>query len=115
MAHPQHAPRRLAHRGKGFGQDVVERLAGGEPFAEFRRLRLQRGIVERLHLRLEGVDLVDDLAERGDVAVVGRAEKAFGNAAEHGDFPWISMLERRSEEHTSELQSLMRISYAVFC
>src|SRR3546814_10842195 len=25
------------------------------------------------------------------------------------------VLERRSEEHTSELQSLMRISYAVFC
>src|SRR3546814_8427539 len=24
-------------------------------------------------------------------------------------------LQRRSEEHTSELQSLMRISYAVFC
>src|SRR3546814_2688378 len=27
----------------------------------------------------------------------------------------ISGLEQRSEEHTSELQSLMRISYAVFC
>src|SRR3546814_6350846 len=26
-----------------------------------------------------------------------------------------AMLEVRSEEHTSELQSLMRISYAVFC
>src|SRR3546814_9842408 len=26
-----------------------------------------------------------------------------------------SMLRNRSEEHTSELQSLMRISYAVFC
>src|SRR3546814_6218059 len=26
-----------------------------------------------------------------------------------------SSLSRRSEEHTSELQSLMRISYAVFC
>src|SRR3546814_5585669 len=25
------------------------------------------------------------------------------------------MLKNRSEEHTSELQSLMRISYAVFC
>src|SRR3546814_6724098 len=25
------------------------------------------------------------------------------------------LAERRSEEHTSELQSLMRISYAVFC
>src|SRR3546814_2750121 len=34
--------------------------------------------------------------------------------------PWAaysfgSMLRERSEEHTSELQSLMRISYAVFC
>src|SRR3546814_4269812 len=27
----------------------------------------------------------------------------------------LLMLDRRSEEHTSELQSLMRISYAVFC
>src|SRR3546814_5881385 len=27
----------------------------------------------------------------------------------------IAMLVSRSEEHTSELQSLMRISYAVFC
>src|SRR3546814_2820201 len=27
----------------------------------------------------------------------------------------IGFLSRRSEEHTSELQSLMRISYAVFC
>src|SRR3546814_9704055 len=26
-----------------------------------------------------------------------------------------SLCDRRSEEHTSELQSLMRISYAVFC
>src|SRR3546814_7933304 len=28
---------------------------------------------------------------------------------------WIAPLLLRSEEHTSELQSLMRISYAVFC
>src|SRR3546814_4475588 len=28
---------------------------------------------------------------------------------------WDELLELRSEEHTSELQSLMRISYAVFC
>src|SRR3546814_1553206 len=27
----------------------------------------------------------------------------------------VSSTSRRSEEHTSELQSLMRISYAVFC
>src|SRR3546814_7257774 len=29
--------------------------------------------------------------------------------------PWQWELPNRSEEHTSELQSLMRISYAVFC
>src|SRR3546814_1337258 len=27
----------------------------------------------------------------------------------------VGIVEQRSEEHTSELQSLMRISYAVFC
>src|SRR3546814_9624128 len=32
-----------------------------------------------------------------------------------GGFNGIKHLTRRSEEHTSELQSLMRISYAVFC
>src|SRR3546814_3108088 len=34
-----------------------------------------------------------------------------------GDFEALvsRMVEIRSEEHTSELQSLMRISYAVFC
>src|SRR3546814_6076021 len=30
-------------------------------------------------------------------------------------FGEVFLPERRSEEHTSELQSLMRISYAVFC
>src|SRR3546814_4807765 len=35
-----------------------------------------------------------------------------------GAMPWavtMAAQEMRSEEHTSELQSLMRISYAVFC
>src|SRR3546814_7627316 len=31
------------------------------------------------------------------------------------DLCWRGRKNRRSEEHTSELQSLMRISYAVFC
>src|SRR3546814_9665972 len=30
-------------------------------------------------------------------------------------WPTRTLAEQRSEEHTSELQSLMRISYAVFC
>src|SRR3546814_2565556 len=31
------------------------------------------------------------------------------------DYPQMLVILLRSEEHTSELQSLMRISYAVFC
>src|SRR3546814_6603144 len=37
------------------------------------------------------------------------------NIAVAGRFRCIATQQRRSEEHTSELQSLMRISYAVFC
>src|SRR3546814_1043008 len=33
----------------------------------------------------------------------------------HGAGSALTMCVNRSEEHTSELQSLMRISYAVFC
>src|SRR3546814_8764551 len=42
--------------------------------------------------------------ERGDD---GAPLEEVADQLDHGD--------RRSEEHTSELQSLMRISYAVFC
>src|SRR3546814_8152049 len=38
-----------------------------------------------------------------------------GSRRAQGDGRPCRALERRSEEHTSELQSLMRISYAVFC
>src|SRR3546814_5972295 len=40
------------------------------------------------------------------------AEARLGPDRLNGAYAWRSM---RSEEHTSELQSLMRISYAVFC
>src|SRR3546814_2449151 len=48
--------------------------------------------------------------EAADLAAVGRAA-AFTSAAR----PLNDLAGLRSEEHTSELQSLMRISYAVFC
>src|SRR3546814_14847399 len=38
-----------------------------------------------------------------------------GKPAGHPDFAGKDGDDPRSEEHTSELQSLMRISYAVFC
>src|SRR3546814_9831855 len=43
-----------------------------------------------------------------------QAQAASGNAA-RAEGLLIAFAARRSEEHTTELQSLMRISYAVFC
>src|SRR3546814_20567122 len=43
----------------------------------------------------------------------GRSTRHIMPAGNQGREPDLSR--RRSEEHTSELQSLMRISYAVFC
>src|SRR3546814_5020991 len=48
-------------------------------------------------------DQIPHRARRGEAAAAGKPNMA-GQS-----YP------RRSEEHTSELQSLMRISYAVFC
>src|SRR3546814_7700480 len=56
-------------------------------------------------------------AQRGDRFVVFEAvERAFGRLGVlHGARPAVVEAALRSEEHTSELQSLMRTSYAVFC
>src|SRR3546814_7146194 len=47
---------------------------------------------------------------RGDVSLRGQCENGLGEAGTRAFDPRIG-----SEEDTSELQSLMRISYAVFC
>src|SRR3546814_9090052 len=53
-----------------------------------------------------------DCRHRADPARQGLALGAVNQHWPNDDhFHWLS----RSEEHTSELQSLMRISYAVFC
>src|SRR3546814_2504877 len=49
-----------------------------------------------------------------DVAPVGR-EGTAAAGREAADYRMAARTQQRSEEHTSELQSLMRISYAVFC
>src|SRR3546814_8320936 len=66
-----------------------------------------------------GADAVDGLADVLDAVGVGEADIAFAELPEAGagdrrDAGFFEELVR-SEEHTSELQSLMRISYAVFC
>src|SRR3546814_6877870 len=44
-----------------------------------------------------------------------RADKDQRDDRSYGEMPTLEAPNVRSEEHTSELQSLMRISYAVFC
>src|SRR3546814_3338254 len=78
-----------------FGVDRPVRQSGNLRLALALPLNIF-GIGHRL--RREG-PVFDRLALRDDVVAMRR----------------VVMIVRRSEEHTSELQSLMRISYAVFC
>src|SRR3546814_3600398 len=74
---------------------------GGEPPFEV-SLSVDARVVSANHSGLVTIDAgYKSLSTDGGVAVVQRG------APETAFF--------RSEEHTSELQSLMRISYAVFC
>src|SRR3546814_7576306 len=53
--------------------------------------------------------------DREDVVPRHRADDVRGHDRQHRLDPRGHLAGARSEEHTSELQSLMRISYAVFC
>src|SRR3546814_5700940 len=55
-----------------------------------------------------------DSDERRDLFEAFRIDVTAHAASEEMSL-YATMLANRSEEHTSELQSLMRISYAVFC
>src|SRR3546814_10705186 len=72
-------------------------------------------IDEPLRFSLQRLDLIIDLAQRprrGEQAlrIIGRVEHT-----DLGRNRGTGHADARSEEHTSELQSLMSISYAVFC
>src|SRR3546814_794874 len=82
-------------------RDVVAGREGGDPGAD--------GLDDASAL----VAADDGQAQRevaGDGVLVGVAHPGDGHLDED-----VTGLRVRSEEHTSELQSLMRISYAVFC
>src|SRR3546814_6038604 len=48
-------------------------------------------------------------------AARAKAKEAFASESPQDQMAAMKLVKKRSEEHTSELQSLMRISYAVFC
>src|SRR3546814_9466277 len=90
--------------------------------ARLRHLRI--GFAQRVQDRIGIVDMVlptgVDCARRMRIAALAvQAELAprqhAGDALDRGSGGSARRSFARSEEHTSELQSLMRISYAVFC
>src|SRR3546814_7605611 len=78
--------------------------------ADRHRVRLhRRGVVAHRDTAIR-----QSLRIRADADAVGRGNVLLGvGTAAHGVLTRPAAA--RSEEHTSELQSLMRISYAVFC
>src|SRR3546814_2963498 len=57
----------------------------------------------------------DAAVTRSPVTVIGNSPASTASSTSNADGPHRPKGGSRSEEHTSELQSLMRISYAVFC
>src|SRR3546814_19339791 len=80
------------------------------------RLEGQRAAEHRRFAAI-GIPIVDDPARmvRIDRRIVHAVDPAAVTAMPAADAEADLVLHDRSEEHTSELQSLMRISYAVFC
>src|SRR3546814_7804098 len=62
-----------------------------------------------------GVDAAAMLGELEQFERADRGQKSLGGILGIKPRFHRPAVDRRSEEHTSELQSLMRISYAVFC
>src|SRR3546814_2968853 len=87
----RHLARRFDQRAARRSDIVGEHRLTAAPCAEIGNLDIDAAVT------------VPDLSEHGE-----RRADACGD----GGDPLLAL---RSEEHTSELQSLMRISYAVFC
>src|SRR3546814_3403226 len=89
-------------------------LPGAESLSAFRaerllaRLRVHAPALRTLRCRDFYLVDADNTAESDLRRLLGPGPAAF-------DVAGLSLFVVRSEEHTSELQSLMRISYAVFC
>src|SRR3546814_6241523 len=67
------------------------------------------GVPDGLFLRPTVIAVFDTIEDLVTVVTPVRPRPGLSAAAAY------AAAQRRSEEHTSELQSLMRISYAVFC
>src|SRR3546814_6023846 len=100
-----------------FGSEQLDKLDGVVAIALQRERRRQRlRIIQRKGLAGAALIPLDDGKEILPWALERPGHRHFDRArsAVNEEEDRIGAI-RRSEEHTSELQSLMRISYAVFC
>src|SRR3546814_2516654 len=72
-----------------------------------------RGVRDDVRLIVE--ELASNVIEHGGTDVPTGQRELSVDIGIDGDRLSLQFSDDRSEEHTSELQSLMRISYAVFC
>src|SRR3546814_8571924 len=86
----------------------------GDPETNKQRLREQRARAQRYALPSALPGQEDKFDLQTQTPLVGFTPASILVAADSPVSP-TDTPEDRSEEHTSELQSLMRISYAVFC
>src|SRR3546814_2048673 len=90
------------------------RLAPREGYTDEQH-EVLRLLIEVLWLAAAQLNLrFTETAEVDFTEISRRAVQALGQVDDPSDL-LLSLDAARSEEHTSELQSLMRISYAVFC
>ena len=74
VAHADAAARGLADDGEGLGQNVVHAFAVGEALAELVGLGAELGVGQRLNVRLQLVDLLDERAQLSDRRFAATAE-----------------------------------------
>src|SRR3546814_2056786 len=81
-----------------------------------RPFRVARAGIDRMAVFVDAVVVIRRRQQIDVMAIVRvRGESAPSTTAVPPRWRRMSSAVARSEEHTSELQSLMRISYAVFC
>src|SRR3546814_10903479 len=91
-------------------------MAGREAGPGFRLFSRKARRAARVDHKLRlAVQIGADIGQRADVPAFGHGGKAAARALGGAGFQRTAFGAPRSEENTSELQSLMRISYAVFC
>src|SRR3546814_10678291 len=89
----------------GFGTIFRDKL---DHIASHKRAQVVGSTVVAIDILIELPALLESMIRRRRLEIMRQTHVVFVYGAD-------AMVGRRSEEHTSELQSLMRISYAVFC